>query len=41
MKIHPMGTELLRAEGQTVMTKLVVAFRNFVNAPKNDHMFRL
>ena len=41
MKIHPMGTELFHADGQTVITKLVVAFRNFVNAPKNDHMFRL
>jgi hypothetical protein len=40
MKIRPEGAELLHAEGrsdgQTDMTKLVVAFRNFVNAPKNE-----
>jgi hypothetical protein len=36
-----MGTELFHADGQTIMTKSVVAFRNFVNAPKNDHMFRV
>jgi len=39
MKTGPMGAELFhagrRAEGQTDMTKLIVAFRNFANAPKN------
>jgi hypothetical protein len=43
MKIHPVGAELFlggggggrRAVGQTHMTKLIVAFRSFVNAPKN------
>ena len=34
-----MGDELLHADGktdgQTDMTKLIVAFRNFANAPKN------
>jgi len=25
-----------RTDGQTDMTKLIVAFRNFANAPKND-----
>ena len=38
MKIHTVGTELFHAEGrtdgQTDMTKLIVAFRNFANAPK-------
>ena len=33
MKIRPMGVELFQADGQTDMTKLTVAFRNFVNAP--------
>jgi len=35
MKIHPVGAELFHADGQTDMTKLMVAFRNFANAPKN------
>jgi len=34
MKIHPVGAELFHLDGQTDMTKLVVAFYNFVNAPK-------
>jgi len=34
MKIHPVGAELFHAVGQTDMTKLTVAFRNFANAPK-------
>ena len=34
MKIHPMGTELFHTDGQTHMTELIVAFRNFANAPK-------
>ena len=38
MQIRPMGSELFdadeRAGGQTEM-KLIVAFRNFANAPKN------
>ena len=39
MKIRPVGAELFHADGQahrqTYMTKLIIAFRNFVNAPKN------
>jgi hypothetical protein len=38
MKIHPIGAELLNADGQTDMTKLIVAFRNFVNAPKDEEI---
>ena len=38
MKIRPVGAELFHADeqtdGQTDMTKLVVAFRNVANAPK-------
>jgi len=42
MKTRPMGAELLhvggrvgeRTDGQTHMTKLIVAFRNFSNAPE-------
>jgi len=39
MKIRPVGAELFYADGQTDkqtgMTKLIVAFRNFANAPKS------
>jgi len=35
MEIPPTGTHLFRVDGQTDMAKLLVAFRNFVNAPKN------
>jgi hypothetical protein len=34
IKIRPLGAELFYAHGQTDMTKLIVAFRNFANAPK-------
>jgi hypothetical protein len=38
MKIRPVGAELLHAERRTDeqadMTKLLVAFSNFANAPK-------
>ena len=34
-----MGAKLFRADGQTDMTKLMVAFRNFANAPnKTEHI---
>ena len=40
MKIRPVGAKLLQADrqtdGRTDMTKLLVAFRNFANAPKNE-----
>ena len=36
MKILPTGAELFYVDGQTDMVKLLVVFRNFANAPKND-----
>jgi hypothetical protein len=36
MKIRPVGVELFHADGWTDMTKLIVAFSNFVNVPKNE-----
>jgi hypothetical protein len=33
-KIRLVGAELFHADGRTDITKLIVAFRNFVNAPK-------
>jgi hypothetical protein len=40
MNIRPEGAELFHADGrtnvQTDMTKLIVAFRNFANAPKGE-----
>jgi hypothetical protein len=35
IKIRPLGAELFHADGQTDITKLTGAFRNFGNAPKN------
>ena len=35
MKIRPVGVGVLHADGQTDMTKLVLALRSFTNAPKN------
>ena len=35
MKIRQLGAELfMRTDGQTDMTKLIVAFHNFANPPK-------
>jgi hypothetical protein len=31
---HLVETELFHVDGQTDMTKLIIAFRNFANAPK-------
>jgi len=40
MKIRPVGAEMFhadsRTERRTDMTKLIVAFHNFANAPKSD-----
>jgi hypothetical protein len=35
MKVLPVKAELLHTDGQTGTAKLIVAFRNFANAPKN------
>ena len=35
MKIRLVRFELLHADGKADMTKLIVAFSNFANAPKN------
>ena len=41
MKIRPVGAELFHADGRrdrrTYMMMLIVAFRNFANAPKTKH----
>jgi hypothetical protein len=36
MKIRPVGDELFHADGQTDMTRLIVAFRNFATARKKQ-----
>ena len=36
MKICPVGAEMFHADGRTDMTKLIVAFRTFANAPNNS-----
>ena len=36
MKIRPVGAELFHADVRTEMTKLIVNYRNFANAPKNS-----
>jgi hypothetical protein len=41
MKILPMGAELFHADGRTDMMKLVVAFDNFSNVPKNAPVIQL
>jgi hypothetical protein len=40
MKIHSVVVELFHADGRTNMTKLTVAFRNFVNAPGNGRVMK-
>jgi len=34
IKLRPVGAELFHADGQTDMTKLILAFRTFANVPK-------
>ena len=34
-KIRPVETEFFHADGQSDMTKLIFAFRNYANGPKN------
>ena len=35
MKIRPVGAELFHEGGRSITTKLIIAFCNFANAPKN------
>jgi hypothetical protein len=35
MKIHAVGAEMFSADRQTDKKKVIVASRNFANAPKN------
>jgi len=35
MKFRPVGHELFHEDGRTDMTELMVALRNFTNAPEN------
>ena len=43
MKFHPVGPELFHddglTDGHTDIMKLIVAFRNFANAPKTISIF--
>jgi len=36
MRIRPVTAQFFNADGQAGMMKLIVAFHNFGNAPKND-----
>jgi len=38
IEILPVGVELFHADRRTDLTKLIVAFRNFVNAPKKKRL---
>ena len=40
MKIRQVGAELLHAGGRTDMTKTIVPYRSFANAPKNSLLFK-
>jgi len=40
MTIRPGGAELFHVDGRTDMTKLLIDFRKFANAPKNQILFR-
>jgi hypothetical protein len=41
IKIRPVGAELFHAGGQTDMTKLIVALRNFHTAPKSCSSYEI
>jgi len=41
MKIRPVAAELFHADGRTDMTKLIVAFLNFVNATNLHNWYAL
>ena len=36
MKIRPVGAVFFHTDGRTDMTKLIVAFRSFANAPRQE-----
>jgi len=38
MKIRPVTAELFHTYGKTDMTKQIVTFLDFANAPKNGHL---
>jgi hypothetical protein len=41
MKICPVGAKLLNGDGRTVdLMELIIAFRSFAKAPKNQHYKR-
>jgi hypothetical protein len=40
MKIRPVESDLFHADGRTEMTKLIVVFLNYANAPKNRDLER-
>jgi hypothetical protein len=39
MNIRSVGAEMFHANRTTDMTKIIVAFRNFANAPNNVHIY--
>jgi hypothetical protein len=41
MKTHPVGPEFFHVDRRTGMTKIITAFRNFANAPKNANIMIL
>jgi hypothetical protein len=41
MEIRPVEAKLFHADRRTDTTKLMVAFRNFANAPKKGHPINL
>jgi hypothetical protein len=41
MNIRPVGAKLFYADGRTDMTKLIFAFRNSANAPKNGYALNI
>jgi len=41
MEIRPFGAELFHADRRTGMTKLILTYPNFANAPRNGWYFSL
>jgi hypothetical protein len=40
MEIFPVGAKSFHVDGQTDVAKLIVAFRNFANEPKDVNLFK-